>query len=324
MHRYIVMFCLAFLTFIAQASQADIKQLLNDKKYAEAEKQLKAQLQANPKDDIALLGLGQIPVLSGDSKHLAESITYLEKCIEINPNSSACHLWLGNTYGTMVQNSGMLTAAKYASKIKAEFARAVELDPQSYEARDGLNNFYLQAPGIVGGSISKAKANTEEFAKLQPNLGHLLRASVLIAADKFEHAQAELLLTKAGDELDALLNTWLQLGLAYLNDNQADKSAALFQRLLTQYPNQASFHLGLGKSLLEQSKLDPAIQSLEQAVHLDKNIGAQYRLAIAYQRKGDKQKAIANFEQFLALKINKSSKAVDEANTRLNELKKAS
>ena len=43
--------------------------------------------------------------------------------------------------------------------------KAVEIDPDSVEARFALMEYYLQAPALVGGDITKAKAQAEEIAK---------------------------------------------------------------------------------------------------------------------------------------------------------------
>ena len=77
--------------------------------------------------------------------------TACEKAVELAPNNSNYHLWLGRTYGEKADASSFFTAAGLAKKVRTEFERAVELDPKNVDARTDLAEFYLEAPGIVGG-----------------------------------------------------------------------------------------------------------------------------------------------------------------------------
>ncbi|TAG50331.1 MAG: hypothetical protein EAZ30_01160 [Betaproteobacteria bacterium] len=53
--------------------------------------------------------------------------------------------------------AGLVKAMSSVGRIKNYFVRAHELDPKSFEARRDLMQFFLQAPGIGGGSESKAR-----------------------------------------------------------------------------------------------------------------------------------------------------------------------
>ena len=79
------------------------------------------------------------------------AIEILEKAVAQSPTSAEAHFYLGSAYGNRVQAGGMFTAAKYASKIKDEFAKAVALNPRYVEARFGLVQVYAGAPGFMGG-----------------------------------------------------------------------------------------------------------------------------------------------------------------------------
>jgi DNA-binding SARP family transcriptional activator len=79
--------------------------------------------------------------------------------------------------------------------------------------------------------------------------------------------------------------------------------------------------MGLGRALLEDKQVDAAIASLERAVALDAKSGAHYRLALAYEQKGERQKAAAALEQLLSYRS--TGPAVDDARKRLASLKQA-
>ena len=48
----------------------------------------------------------------------------------------------------------MFTATGLASKARQNFERAVQLDPQNREALSDLFEYYLEAPGFLGGGLS--------------------------------------------------------------------------------------------------------------------------------------------------------------------------
>src|SRR5271169_3032282 len=85
-------------------------------------------------------------------------IAACERARSLDPNKALYYLWLGRIYGEKADRAGFLSAAGLAKKVRTSFERAVELDPQSWEARADLAEFYLEAPGIVGGGRDKALA----------------------------------------------------------------------------------------------------------------------------------------------------------------------
>ena len=84
-------------------------------------------------------------------------ISACERAVELEPGNSTYHLWLGRIYGEKADASSFITAAGLAKKVRTEFERAVQLSPQNVAARTDLAEFYLEAPGIVGGGQDKAR-----------------------------------------------------------------------------------------------------------------------------------------------------------------------
>ncbi|MCY7388381.1 MAG: tetratricopeptide repeat protein, partial [Burkholderiales bacterium] len=211
---------------------------------------------------------------------------------------------------------------KFASRIKDEFARTVEIEPGNFDARRDLNQFYLQAPGLAGGSVRKAIENSEALGRLNAAQGQLLRVEIHIYQKEFDKAEALLATVKpAGDETSTrmLAQGWVSLGFAMINEKQAAKAQSLFERQLANDMNNASLHFGLGRAQFENQALDAAIASMERALKIDSKISAHYRLGIAYQAKGDRPRAIVAFQQFLTYMT--SGKAADDAKLRLESLR---
>jgi Flp pilus assembly protein TadD len=101
----------------------------------------------------------------GDYK---KAIDYFEKASAVSPDSSDYELWLGRAWGRRAETGGWLLAVVRASKARQCFERAVALDPHNREARNDLFDYYLNAPGILGGGLEKAAASAKTIAGERP------------------------------------------------------------------------------------------------------------------------------------------------------------
>jgi tetratricopeptide (TPR) repeat protein len=210
---------------------------------------------------------------------------------------------------------------KYVGRIKDSFLKAVELSPKHFDMRRDLIQFYLQAPGIAGGSVRKARDQAAEFAALDPARGTLLRAEIHAYEEEYPKAEALLLGVKPGKDTELasdLHNSLTTLGFAYLQAKQFDKAQSLFERVVNEDKSRAFAHFGLGRALLERQQFDPAIAAFERALQINPKQTLHYRLGMAYLGKGDKAKAAAAFKQFISYQA--TGKQADESRKRLAEL----
>ncbi|MFZ1006820.1 MAG: tetratricopeptide repeat protein [Candidatus Sulfotelmatobacter sp.] len=104
------------------------------------------------------------------------AVSACETAVSIEPGNSLYHLWLGRAYGEKADRVNFLSATGLARKVRSEFERAVELSPSNSEARTDLAEFYLEAPGIVGGGKDKARAQANLLMPLNPALAHWVMA----------------------------------------------------------------------------------------------------------------------------------------------------
>jgi DNA-directed RNA polymerase subunit F len=320
--RLLFTIAVSILVFPASATstETEFSDLAKARKFAELESLAREKLAKNSKDDVALWYLGRFA--AGDAKKREELIPRAEQCIKVLPQSARCHSTLGSLYGAAAISAGITAGLKYAGNIKEMFQKAVELDPKHFDMRRDLNQFYLQAPGLAGGSVRKAIQNSTDFAKVDPARAQLLRAEVHIYEKEFDKAEAIIANIKPGpdaDLADILRGATSTLGFAMINANASPKAQKLFERQIAADITNANAHFGLGRSLLEQKQIDAAIASMERALQMDPKLNAHYRLGIAYQSKGDKPKAAAMYKQFLTYST--QGRAADDARKRLEELK---
>src|SRR5204862_7607667 len=110
----------------------------------EAIASLRGQINSSPDDALAHNLLCRAYFSLGDWDH---GISDCEKAVSLAPGNSQFHLWLGRIYGEKADRSGFMTAAGLARRVRTEFERAVQLSPNSVDARSDLAAFSLVAPG---------------------------------------------------------------------------------------------------------------------------------------------------------------------------------
>lgn len=103
---------------------------------------------------------GKCHYMLGDFKKASD---LFEKTVQLNGHISEHYHWLGRAYGRRAESGNPLTAPHYASKARQMFERAVEMDPKNKEAINDLFEYYLEAPGFLGGGLNKAQALLEKI-----------------------------------------------------------------------------------------------------------------------------------------------------------------
>jgi tetratricopeptide (TPR) repeat protein len=128
--------------------------------------------------------MGQDYFMIGDYK---KSTDALEKAAALNRTSSPLYMWLGRAYGRRAQTASPFTAGGYASKARKMFEKSVELDLHNREAVGDLLDYYLAAPGFLGGGLNKAEDLARKVEAFDQPEGHYLLALV---EDKRKHYDA--------------------------------------------------------------------------------------------------------------------------------------
>lgn len=314
---------LTMTNFAWGATDEHLGQLMKQRDYGQVDRHARERLRANAADEQAY-NFVALAALAGDASMREDAIPVVKSCTEKMPRSSRCHHRLGQLYGVAAMSGGMMAAMKYGGQIKELFVKAVETDPTNFEARRDLVQFYLQAPGVVGGSVSKAQEQAAAHARLNAQQAKILDLDIHIYRKEWDQAEKVVGTLGGADEAsrNAVRSATANLGFALLNANEIARAQKVFEAAVKQQPDSAVFHFGVGRVLLESKQVDAAIAALERATSLDPAIGAQYRLGIAYQLKGDKSRAITNLERFLDVKPPRTGKAADDARQRLEQLKR--
>jgi tetratricopeptide (TPR) repeat protein len=98
----------------------------------------------------------------GDYKKATDAF---QKAFALEPRNSEYAHWLGRSFGRRAETSGPFMAPMHASKARGYFEQAVALDPDNGEALNDLFDYYLEAPGFLGGGYDKAQAIAQRIAR---------------------------------------------------------------------------------------------------------------------------------------------------------------
>jgi Flp pilus assembly protein TadD len=157
--------------------------------HTEFEQSLKV-LQAIPDKNAAVYELiGRNQYMKGEYKKATES---LDKAMTLDPENAEIALWLGRAYGRRAETSGPFTAPGYASKAHQYFERSVRLNPANMEALSDLFEYYLEAPGFLGGGVDKAEKIARQIAEIDASEGYWAQARLAEKRKQLGSAEEQL------------------------------------------------------------------------------------------------------------------------------------
>src|SRR6185312_6353023 len=278
-----VMVCLLALAGIAVASKDAVNRAQELYQHTEYQNSLKI-LAHDPAPDVATYLLtGKNYFMMADYKKATE---FFEKCVALTPNSSDAHLWLGRAWGRRAENSTLL-AIGYAKKAHQAFEKAVALDPHNTEARNDLFDYYLNAPGFLGGGLEKAEALSRGIAAERPAEHEFEEAE--IAEKRNDLTSAEAHLRRAMELAPHEAGRIMDVARFLAKHGRFRESDELFERAHKAQPNKPSVifaeakvaidnhrNLDRARTLLRtylQSQLTPDDPSREEAEKLLKRAG---------------------------------------------------
>jgi tetratricopeptide (TPR) repeat protein len=231
-------------------------------------------------------------------------ISACERARDLDPHKSLYFLWLGRVYGEKADRAQFWSAAGLAKKVRTAFERAVELNPQSWEARTDLAEFYLEAPAIVGGGKDKARAQTAAIMPLNPGMAHWVTAR--IAERNKDAASAEREYRAAVTASHSGARAWLDLAAFLRRSNRLDE---MEQALRNLEPGPLDYPVALmdGAGLLLRTGRDfplavrLLLRYLSSPVEEGPAFKAHDLLGQLLEKQGDRKAAAEQYRAALAL-----------------------
>jgi tetratricopeptide (TPR) repeat protein len=269
----------------------------------EAVTALRGQISASPNDPLAhnLLCRAYFSLGQWD-----RGIADCEKAVALAPDNSQYHLWLGRIYGEKADKAGFMSAAGLARRVRDEFEKAVHLNPKSVDARSDLAEFYLEAPGIVGGGRDKAQQQADSLLSLDPTRAHWVNARIAEKRKDFTTAEQEY--RKAIEASHGSASAWLNLGLFYRHRERWDdmeKTLTHVRRAPLDRPDAlvdaAEILLRAQRNVPEAVQLLRAYLNSSAQVEQAPAFKVHYLLGTADEKLGDRQGAAAEYRSALDL-----------------------
>lgn len=188
-----------------------------------------------------------------------------EQAVALDGNNAAYHLWLGRALGERADRASFMSAYSLAKRARAEFERAVQLDPRNAEALADLGEFYSSAPGVVGGGTSKAANVAAQLDRIDPARAHELRSAIAQSNNDYGTAERELKDAIAVSQHPTF--QWVRLASFYRHNKRWNEMENALQNGFSaaQHDRTAGVALFNGASVLVQSNRNTqlAIRMLE-------------------------------------------------------------
>ena len=229
-----------------------------------------------------------------------------EKLVSQSPDDGHAWHWLGRAYGRQAQSASMLKRPGWAGKCFDAFEKAVALDPKNVEARFDLMQYYMQAPGFLGGSEDKAREQAVEIGKLDASLGGVALGQIAINVDDDE-AEAEKFFRQAiaqGGDVRRARNALANL---LAQQSRWDDVRALWSAVLAEHPDDGVALFMIGRTAaVSGEQLDEGLSALDRYLALAEkpvDIGAapaHWRRGLVLEKLGREDEAVTALQAAVA------------------------
>jgi tetratricopeptide (TPR) repeat protein len=293
-----------FLLFLSLSALADSpKDMLQAGRVDDAINALNGQISATPRDAEAIHLLCRAYFQYEDWDR-AEG--RCKKAVELQPNNSGFHRWLGRVYGEKAERATLPLGL--AIKTRDEFRRAAELDPTDTNAGVDVAEFYLEAPGIMGGGEDKARQQAKIIGKVSPGQEYWVYARIAEKNKDFPTAEREYRQMIEASKGDA--EAWLNLGFFYRNRKRYEDMEQAFVKMNQAPMPHREVLVEAANSLFRTGRaFSFAIELVrryfsEGPVEEAPAFKAHYLLGQLLEKQGDKPAAAAEYRAGLALARN--------------------
>lgn len=233
------------------------------------------------------------------------SLKMAEKSVALEPGNSSYHQWLGRAAGRKAENSNPLTAFNLARRVRAEFERAVALDGNNLSARTDLSEYYMEAPGFLGGDKNKSRQQADAIGKTDPALATYIYARV---EEKQSNPHAEQQYKKAISDSGNQSRYWTELAYFYRRAGRMpDMEAAISQSLVAPHHNDLAEYDGAYLLLRTGRNFSGATQMLRRYVNSENvsedgpRFHAHLMLGELLEKQGDRKGAANEYRAALAM-----------------------
>ncbi len=196
---------------MAETDFEKAEKLFKQEKYEQAKVLFENYLKSNPNNYKTIEYLGDI---AGHQKKWDEAIKQYK--VLKTQFSKTANYWYkyGGALGMKAKSVNKFKALGMIDEVEKSFLTAAKLDTKHIESRWALVMLYIELPGIVGGSETKAKKYAEELYELSKVDGYLAKGYIDEYFSRYTKAEAN-----------------------YIKAHEIGNSKTTFQKLYTLYLN---------------------------------------------------------------------------------------
>ena len=294
----LILFLLLFPAVImAQTDLEKAETFIQNKQFSKAQVLLEDYVKSNPNSLKAIELLGDA---YGSQKKWSSAIDYYKTLSEKEPRNANYHYKYGGAMGMLALEVNKFKALGMLDDIKEAFHASAKLDPAHLDVRWALVELYIQLPGIVGGSISKAMSYADELESLSKVDGYLAKGYIYEYDDEPEKAE---FYYKKAIEVGGSMTCYEKLTKLYESQKQPDKAITNLEEAQIKHQRN-SLHYQIGKVAAEYNTelnkgeicLLAYIENYSAADGVPK-AWAYYRLAQIEKHRGNKSKALQHINE---------------------------
>ncbi len=186
MKKYYLILLLIPLFSFSQTNFEKAVKLFNQEKYALAKPLFENELKDSPYHVKIIEHLGDISI---HLNNLEKAISYYRMLIKLKPDEANFYYKYGGALGLKSQAGGKWVAIRLIGDMKDSFEKAISLKSNHLEARWALIEYYLQVPGLFGGSEKKAQNYANQLMKFSPVDGYLARGKIDEYFERYKSAE---------------------------------------------------------------------------------------------------------------------------------------
>lgn len=296
-----LLLCLLFpFLGVAQQTLDSVEQLLERKQYKEAEALIKPYVISNPRH------IKSIEMLGDTYAHQAkwdDAIIQYKHLITLEPNQANNQYKYGGALGMKALEVNKISALMLVSDIENAFLKASQLDAKHIDARWALVEFYMQLPGIFGGSIKKSLEYANQLEALSKVDGYLAKGAIYEYDKKSELAEKYY---KKAIQVGGSITCYEKLINFYEKQQQPKKAIAVLETSQKEHQRNAAYYQ-IGKLAAENNiQLKKGKSSL--FIYLSRHTPeekepkawANYRLAQIYKHENRKTEALKYIQLAIA------------------------
>lgn len=290
--KLIILITLFPLLAVAQNNYQQAEEYFKQEQFSKAKPIFENYLKQHPRDKKTREYLGDIAAYG---KNWDTAISYYEALVQDEKTNANYHFKYGGAMGLKAMSISRIRAVTYIADIKYELEQAATLDTKHIEARWALIEFYIQLPGIFGGSENKAIKYAKELGKISEVDGYLANGYIAEYTERPKDAER---FYKKAIEVGGSPHTYEKLSNLYEKNKQPKEAIVTNSESLKKHKrNQLNYQIGK-ISAQYNLELEYGIECLSQYLanySIKDGVPkdwAYYRLAQIYKNLGKKEIAL--------------------------------